>query len=130
MFDITRNGIITMNRGDTWETEIFVNLGTTLDPHGYSLKEDEYLYFGVMEPNQPFDVALIRKRYDMNDATPGEPDGYYTIRFEIEDTVKLLPGAYYYEVKLKHFRRDKQTGEIIGTDVDTIIPRTKFVIYE
>ena len=130
MFDITRNGIITMNRGDTWKTEIFVNLGTTLDPYGYPLGDNDYLYFGVMEPNQPFDFALIRKRYDKTDATPGEPDGYYTIRFDVEDTEKLLPGSYYYEVKLLREELDDQqepTGKYL---VDTIIPRTKFVIYE
>ena len=128
MFDISRNGIITMSRGDTWETEIFVNLGTELLPWGYDLQEGEYLYFGVMEPNQPFEIALIRKRIDMNDK--GDGQGYYKIRFESKDTIALLPGNYYYEVKLQHFKKDASTGEILGTDVDTIIPRTKFVIYE
>lgn len=128
MFDISRNGIITMARGDTWTTQIFVNLGTELVPYGYELQEGEYLYFGVMEPNRPFEVALIRKRYDMTDATPDAIKGTYDVRFESKDTVALLPGTYYYEVKLK--RLIKNGDLIVGEEIDTIIPRTKFVIYE
>lgn len=124
MFDISRNGIITMSRGDTWKTEIFVNVGTELVPIGYTLKENEYLYFGLMEPNQPFEVALIRKRIDRTAVVEGDA-GYYKINFEVEDTEHLLPGTYYYEVKL--LRIDEDTG---GNLIDTIIPRTKFVIYE
>ena len=127
MFDITRNGIITMNRGDTWKTKIYVNVGTELDPHGYPLKSNDYLYFGVMEPNQPFDRALIRKRYDASSAVgPSEEDeGWYWIEFDVEDTEKVLPGTYYYEVKLLRARDDPDK-----VDIDTIIPKTKFVIYE
>lgn len=134
MFDITRNGIITMNRGDTWNTEIFVNLGTTLDPQPGTLGPNDFIYFGVMEPNQPFDFALVRKRYDESDAAKDEEghvkQGFYKIRFDVEDTEKLLPGTYYYEVKLLREELDDEqvpTGKYL---VDTIIPRTKFVIYE
>jgi len=124
MFDISRNGIITMSRGDTWSTQIFVNLGTELVPIGYDLKEGEYLYFGLMEPHQPFEFALVRKRLDASDKV-GEDAGYYEIRFDSKDTVALLPGTYYYEVKLA--RIEDETGKEL---IDTIIPRTKFVIYE
>ena len=123
MFDINRYGMITMNRGDTWDTEIYVNVGTELQPIPYTLKEDEYVYFGVMEPNQPFEFALIRKRISREDAC--EDTGFYRIKFDVKDTECLMPGRYYYEVKL--LRKDEETGD---DKVDTIIPRTKFVIYE
>jgi len=129
MFDINKYGMITMNRGDTWNTQIFVNVGTELVPIGYTLKDNEYVYFGVMEPNQSFEHALIRKRIDKNDAVVDEKGelevGYYNIGFKVEDTEFLMPGHYYYEVKL--LRHDEDTGENL---VDTIIPKTKFVIYE
>ena len=131
MFDINKYGMITMNRGDSWQTEIFVNIGTELQPIGYHLDEGEYVYFGVMEPNQPFEHALIRKRIDMSSASEDMPTGYYNIGFEVEDTEFLMPGHYYYEVKLLRKRKDSE-GVVIEDkfDVDTIIPKTKFVIYE
>ena len=106
MFDINKYGMITMNRGDSWQTEIFVNIGTELQPIGYHLDEGEYVYFGVMEPNQPFEHALIRKRIDMSSASEDMPTGYYNIGFEVEDTEFLMPGHYYYEVKLLRKRKD------------------------
>lgn len=123
MFDITRNGIITMNRGDTWKTKIYVNVGTELDPQPCTLGSNDFIYFGVMEPNQPFDFALVRKKYDESSAA--EDEGWYNIGFDVEDTENLLPGTYYYEVKLLRARDGSDK-----VDVDTIIPRTKFVIYE
>lgn len=130
MFDINRYGMITMNRGDTWDTQIFVNIGTELLPWPYQLGINDYVYFGVMEPNQPFEHALIRKRIDKDDnidPATGEPldAGYYNIKFDVKDTEFLMPGTYYYEVKL--LRHNETTDE---DKVDTIIPKTKFVIYE
>lgn len=129
MFDINRNGIITMNRGDSWNTEIYVNVGTSLQPEPCVLGDEDYIYFGVMEPNQPFEFALIRKRFGKDDA--GESGaGFYKIWFTSKDTVALLPGTYYYEVKVKRVVRDEDSGEIVEEKIDTIIPKTKFVIYE
>lgn len=123
MFHISKNGYITMSRGDTWSTQIFVNLGTELEPSGYALKENEYLYFGLMEPGQPFEFALIRKRFSAEDAVP-DTVGYYNISFDYKDTQELLPGVYYYQVKLQRF--DEDGREL----VDTIISKTKFIIVD
>ena len=143
MFSISPNGIITMSKGDSWKTSIFINLGTVLEPAAYNLKDGDYVYFGVMEPNQPFNDALICKRLDVNDRTPttqgssqdedgdGYADGCVDIYFKSGDTEHVLPGVYYYEVKL--LRPVEDEGAIargITESIDTIVPRTKFIILD
>ena len=134
MFNInSNNGMIVMTRADTWETSIFVNIGTKIDPVAYELKDEDILYFGVMEPNQPFDDALICKKITKKDIaheddekeSSAEMPGYYNIKFKSEDTEYLLPGLYYYEIKLL---RPGQDGE--SDKIDTIVRKTKFIIME
>lgn len=143
MLSISPNGIISMSKGDSWKTSIFINLGTALEPAAYNLEDGDYVYFGVMEPNQPFKDALICKKLDKTNRTPittgssddnnkdGFKDGCVDLYFRSEDTEHLLPGVYYYEVKL--LRPVVDEGAIaqgIKESIDTIIPRTKFIILE
>ena len=115
MFDISPNGIVIVNRGDTFSIDVFVNIGTLLFPIQYVLNEDDKVYFALMEPNQPFEHALIRKVFTKDNLDEGNN---VVMDFKPEDTEFLLPGLYYYQVKLV-----RSTGE-----VDTIIQKTKFII--
>lgn len=96
-----------------------------------------------MEPNQPFEDALIRKKLGYEDRTPIDlasscdidkdsyKDGYVDIFFESKDTEHILPGVYYYEVKLVRPVEDegaKKRG--ITESIDTIIPKTKFIVLD
>lgn len=117
MFDISNN-IITLSRGDTFSLDVLVNLGTTWDPTIYALDEGDKLYFALMEPNQPFEHALIRKVFTKDDQ---DEDGFILMNFKSEDTEFLLPGLYYYTIKLS--RED-------DTIVDTIVTKTKFTILD
>ena len=117
MFDISNN-IITLNRGDTFSLDVNVNIGTTWDPTTYILEEGDKLYFALMEPNQPFECALIRKVFTKDDQ---DEDGCVIMNFKSEDTEFLLPGLYYYTIKLS--RED-------DTIVDTIVTKTKFTILD
>lgn len=142
MLSISQNGIISMSKGDSWKTSIFINLGTALEPAPYNLEEGDHVYFGVMEPNQPFKDALVCKKLGVADRTPkagddedadgdGFLDGYVDIYFDSKDTEHLIPGVYYYEVKLLRPAADPGALERgIAESVDTIIPRTKFIIME
>ena len=142
MLSISQNGIISMSKGDSWKTSIFINLGTALEPSPYNLEEGDHVYFGVMEPNQPFKDALVCKKLGAADRTPkageeedadgdGFVDGYVDLYFDGKDTEHLIPGIYYYEVKLLRPAADKGALERgITESVDTIIPRTKFIIME
>ena len=64
MFNITNDGIITLSRGDYVQIPLFINKGTDLIPVRYELKDTDIVYVGICLPNQPFENAVIRKRYD------------------------------------------------------------------
>ena len=135
MLSISQNGIISMSKGDSWKTSIFINVGTALEPSPYNLEDGDHVYFGVMEPNQPFKDALVCKKLGVADRTPndgdGFRDGYVDLYFDSKDTEHLIPGVYYYEVKLLRPATDPGALEHGITEyVDTIIPRTKFIIME
>lgn len=117
MFNISDNGIITLNRGDSFSLDVFVNVGTSFEPIQYVLKDGDSLYFSLTEPNQPFEVALVRREFtkaDLND------EGNVTMNFDSYITEHLMPGTYYYCVKLK-----TENGE-----VSTVIPKRRFNIID
>lgn len=122
MFKISSNGIVTVNRGDSFEFPVTLNIGSALASVVYKLSETDVLYLGIMEPNQPFETAIIRKRFDYKDL---DEDGNINIRFWPEDTECLLPGKYYYQIKLKTV--DAKTGR---DDVETVVDKTLFYIQE
>ena len=106
---ISCEGIVTLSRGDTFQAPIFINAGNDLSPLRYVLDEGDKLYVGIMEPNQPFETAIIRKVLTAKDLNE-KKDAVLTLT--PEDTEKLLPGKYYYSVKLQ-----KANGV-----VNTVIP--------
>lgn len=127
MFTIGRNGIITANRGDKFIVTLNINNGTELEPDYTELSEFDAVYLGVMEPNCPFEHAIITKKFteaDVQHDEEGHP--FIDIVFKPTDTEYLVPGVYYYECKL--LRRTSETDT--DYSVDTIIPKTKLIILE
>jgi len=103
MLSINRtNGIISLNRGDSETFPLFINTGTPLEPVRFDLRFNpgSELYLGVCEPNERFEDAIIRKKYTGADIFNFNSDGDLMVEFNTEDTEYLLPGVYYYEVKL------------------------------
>ena len=122
MTQISDNMIISMNRGDTLKFGVRINEGSAIDPKWYELGEDDSVLFGVMEAGQPFECALIRKVYTIEQFNVS--DGV-TMELTHEDTAHLKPGTYYYEVKLV-----TETDDPDNPIVDTVIPRKRFFLYE
>lgn len=122
MFTIASNGIVTVNRGDSFELPITLYTGNSIKPVVYKMQENDILYLGIMEPNQPFETAIVRKMLTYKEL---DSDGNVFFRFWPKDTVCLLPGKYYYQVKL-------QTIDPITKyyDVETIVDKTLFYIQE
>lgn len=125
----TLNNIIVMNRGDTYEFDLTIADNTTADGR-YILKGDDAVYFGIMDPGQPFECALVRKKYTIEDT---DEMGNLLITLQPKDTLDLLPGKYYYAIKLhlNHEDIDSNTGEPTGQWIDkvvTVINKTKLVI--
>lgn len=120
MVYISNNGFIKLSRGDSFEVPLFINNGTKILPIRYCIAShpNATVYLGVMEPNQPFEEAIIRKTYNYKSKI--NSNGDLMISFTPEDTEYLYPGKYYYSIKIEHD----------GNNVDTIVPKTEFFIMD
>lgn len=118
MIRIADNGVITMSRGDSISLVLFLNEGTDLEPIRFLISEHPLtkVYLGIMEPNQFFEEAIVRKIYDIN--SPVNEEGDLIINLRPEDTEYLHPGTYYYQIKVL----------VDGQDVNTVIPKTLLYI--
>ena len=120
-YTISENNIIRINRGDTFSFDFTISDENS--PEGrYILKNDDVLYLGLMDPHQPFENALVKKRYTKDDC---DEMGNLIIKFLPEDTLDLVPGVYYYSIKLHKITDDE---EDYIDEVVTIINKTKFII--
>ena len=126
MFKISSNGIITVNRGDAFDFPLTLNLGSSMIHEKYNMEPTDVLYLGIMEPNQQFETAIVRKMFTYEDL---DEDNNIIINFWPEDTVCLIPGKYYYQVKLERQRVDPKTQKV-RTDVETVVDKTLFYIQE
>lgn len=115
--------IIQLNRGDTYAFDFTINDDSSSDGR-YILKYDDVLYFGIMDPHQPFENALVKKRFTKDDC---DEMGNLAITIRPEDTLDLVPGVYYYCIKL-HKLQDTDEDHI--DEVITVVPKTKFVIFD
>lgn len=123
-----RNNIIMLNRGDTYEFDLTISDDTSADGR-YHIQGDDTIYFGIMDPHQPFEDALVKKKFTVDDT---DGNGNLTIVIEPEDTLDLLPGTYYYSVKihLQHENIHPETNEVLGyiDKVNTVINKTKLFL--
>ena len=122
MLNLTKNRVLTIKRGDTCSFPIFINAGTQLKPIRFDLRDYQtaYILFAVMEPNQDFDKAIIKKSYTYKDVND---NGDVVVRFIPKDTAFLAPGKYYYEIKL-YVPSDKNNGPV----VHTVTPRRELFL--
>ena len=121
MFNMGANNSISVNRGDTFSIPLFINVGSEHDPEQYDFPGDGEIYLGLMEPNQLFEDAILKKKYDSSNINE---EGNIVIEFNSDDTVKLLPGLYYYQIKAKLPLQDNTFA------VNTVVPKTPFYILE
>ena len=114
------NGIINLMRGDSYTQPIVINVGSKLTPKIYKLKQADALYFGLMEPNQSFEDAVLKKKYTYLSDTDAE--GNILLHLDPKDTLNLGVGKYYYMIKLR-------TIDDFGQEsVRTITPPTQFFL--
>lgn len=117
MYTITRNRILSINRGDTFKTPLFINVGTKLKRKRYILSYDDTVYLSISEPDKPFERGILRQTYTCKDLNK---KGDVVINIRPDETEDLVPGCYYLEIKLK----------LTNGTIRTIVPRRKFYIYE
>ena len=117
--------IIKINRGDSFSTQIFVSKDLV---NSYLLTDNEAVYFALMLPHQPFEEAILVKGFTKEDQ---DDNGEIELKLLPKETRILIPGVYYYTVKLQR----GGTLDIIDDfddpeEVYTIINRTKFIVNE
>ena len=117
------NNMIQLTRGDSARYPLFINQGSDLCPFKYELGDKDELYLGIMEPNQPFECALVKKKYTKSSIRLDQYDNIL-IKIEPEDTIALIPGKYYYQIKLRKYVAENDY------DVITIIDKTEFWVQE
>ena len=112
--------IIRINRGDSFEKPLFINNGDCLNPIRHIVEADEKVYFGVREPNKYWEQSILKQIYTSeSDKTE---DGDIIIKINPNETEYLIPGMYYYEIKLVKYENDEVK------QVRTVVPLTLFYI--
>ena len=120
----TANNIIVTNRGDSYDFDLTIHDDSS-EGGIYKLLDNDTVYLGIMDPHQPFEFALVKKKFTADDY-PDPTSNVITIKINPEDTLDLLPGVYYYAVKLKMDHATPDGEEV--SRVETIIAKTKFII--
>lgn len=93
--------IIRINRGDSFQKPLFINCGSWLTPVRYTLQENDKIYLGIMEPNHYWEQSILKQIYTSEDEKTEEGDTIIKIR--PEETEYLIPGTYYYMIKLAKY---------------------------
>lgn len=97
---------ISLNRGDSATFALNINAGTDLYPLEFKLTDKDCLYMGIEEPNQPFENAIVKKVINTSNSLI-DKDGNILVDIEPDDTICLMPGLYYYEIKAKLYRSNQ-----------------------
>lgn len=121
MLSLSNIGQIRLTRGDSLILPVAINQGDNMNPILYELGEHDEVYFALMEPNQVWEDAIIKQKYTRENMI----DNQLYIKLKPKDTMCLIPGLYYYQVKVRIY--DYQEEDYL---VNTIIPKTHFWIEE
>ena len=113
---ISKNGIVTLIKGDTFHIVMDLNVGTPLQPLKFIMEDGDYVQFRLFRANNDWSNAVLIKQVTKDDL---DNHGNAVFTFESEDTENLSCGTYYYQVKLFYTREN-------NLRVITLMPRTKF----
>ena len=116
---IGKNQIIKLVVGDTLNLHLFINQNTKVNPVRYNIEQNDTVYFRVMKYWHDFGNAVVEKVYTSE--SDKDEQGNLIVHLESEDTEDLLPGTYFYCIKLVHTENDEDI-------VDTIMPNTFFYL--
>ena len=128
MLQVSTNNIVTMTRGDTVSIplDLFYNVEDRLYNSPYYINVYDKVAFAIMEPNQRFEDAIVKKIYTYDDL---QSDGTINVNLISADTEFLLPGDYYYTVKILKKSVEEPTADSTGS-VETVIQKTRFTIVD
>ena len=116
MFCMNKVNNFYLSRGDTFKFPIIINKSPTkLEFDKYELSENDIIYGAIIEPNQAFEDALIRKVITIESEKDENNNPLFVL--DSDDTEYLLTGKYYITFKLKH-----------NDEITTILPMKEFWI--
>lgn len=115
LYIIEKNKVITMTRGDSAKFSFKFMEGKFPNETPLVINDDDIVFFGLMDPNQYFEHALLKKEFSNKDI---DEEGNFIITLEPDDTIELMEGTYFYAIKL--LTSDAQ--------IKTLVQNTKFNI--
>lgn len=121
MVQVSNNNIITVNHGDTFSLAIPVIIEPSISPTKYILGTNDKLFFILNEPNGHIERPLLLKTLTSANL---DLNNNILINFSSDDTGYLLPGLYYYTIRLV------RNFELPNEQIDTIRQKTKFIILD
>ena len=119
MYCVIHVNYFTMDRGDTFELPLVINEGNQMCFKQYQLKANDKIYIAILQPNQSFEKALVRKVLTKDSKV--DKKGNPIFRLNPMDTENLLTGKYFITAKLQQFIDDEEY-------VTTILPLKEFFI--
>ena len=112
-------GIVEMFRGDSLELILDIRDGSAMVNDKYLISSNDTIYFALMEVNQKFENAILKKVYTVENI---DSEGNIKIKIFPSDTSSLLPGKYYYTIKMRHMNDNNNDPY----DVYTLCKKTEF----
>lgn len=126
MLEIDTSGNIKVNRGDTFEVPLFIDISDNIfTSTRFKIHKDDVIYLHILEPNAPWECPLLGKSFTYEDENEHND---ILIKFDHKDTCCLFPGTYYYEIKLRRPNEPEPDLNPCDDNYVTIVPRRKFVI--
>lgn len=120
MFSVSVENDIVITRGDNASFALYINQGTPAEPERYELRDDDEVCFAVMEKNQVFEEAMLSKFFYKEDQNVDED---LRIVLTYLDTENILPGKYFYTIKLKSIINEE-------IRIQTLISNRKFCVVD
>lgn len=94
---IDKNKVLSMVRGDSASFPFKFTEGKFPNETPLIVGSNDIIFFGLMDPNQNFEHALLKKEYSSKDF---DSDGNFILSLDPDDTIELMEGTYFYSIKL------------------------------
>ncbi len=120
MYNITKNNVITIVKGDYTKFPIELYIGKFPYRSVMQLEEGDIAFFGIMCAKDGFDQAIVKKELTVDDL---DEYGNLWVTLLPEDTINLDVGTYYYEVKVYYVEEEIE-------HIDTVINKSRLIVLD
>ena len=122
MSNISKNGIVTLTKGDTFQLPLFINSGTEFDPVAFDFQEGDKVLLRLMRANESFNDAVLKKTFEYggeNEDSYIDDEGNVVFKFSYFDTYWQSEGwgehanePYYNEVCAIEYNEEDNSVEL------------------